>query len=130
MTIVDDDSRATARRHRVSVCRYDDLAPERGVAALIAGRQVAIFRLHDGTVRAVGHHDPCSGANVMARGIVGSRGGIPTVTSPMYKQVYSLITGECLDDEQFRLEVFDAAVTEGLVRISPRPVTIETAASA
>jgi nitrite reductase (NADH) small subunit len=34
---------------------------------------------------------------VLSRGIVGTRGDTPTVASPMYKQVYDLRTGQCLD---------------------------------
>ena len=80
-----------------AVCRLDDLAPERGAAALVAGEQVALFRLVDGTVHAVQQRDPYSGAHVISRGIVGSRGEVPTVASPMYKQVFDLRTGRCLD---------------------------------
>jgi NAD(P)H-dependent nitrite reductase small subunit len=80
-----------------AVCRLDDLAPERGAAALVGGEQVALFRLVDGTVHAVQQRDPYSGAHVLSRGIVGSRGDVPTVASPMYKQVFDLRTGRCLD---------------------------------
>jgi nitrite reductase (NADH) small subunit len=100
-----------------AVCAYDDLQPERGVAALVDGRQVAVFRLHDGSVRAVDHRDPFSGAHVMARGIVGSRGAVPTVASPMFKQVFDLATGECLDDPDVRLRVFPAEVRDGVVHV-------------
>ncbi len=80
-----------------AVCRLEDLAPERGAAALVAGEQVALFRLVDGTVHAVQQRDPYSGAHVISRGIVGTRGDAPTVASPMYKQVFDLRTGRCLD---------------------------------
>lgn len=80
----------------VAVCAYDDLVPDLGVAALVDGRQVAIFRLADGSVHAVQNLCPFSGAHVMSRGITGSRGEVPTIASPVYKQVFSLITGECL----------------------------------
>jgi nitrite reductase (NADH) small subunit len=100
------------------VCHYDDLEPERGVAALVDGVQVAIFRLHDGLVLAVDHHDPFCGANVIARGIVGSRGETPTVASPMYKQVFDLTTGTCLDDPAVRLATHPVTVGhDGLVRV-------------
>ncbi|MBD5785807.1 nitrite reductase small subunit NirD [Cellulosimicrobium terreum] len=79
------------------VCLLRDLLVERGVAALVGGAQVAIFRLPDDTVRAVQQRDPYSGANVMSRGIVGTRGGVPTVAGPMYKQVFDLATGRCLE---------------------------------
>ena len=100
-----------------AVCAYDDLVPERGVAALVGGEQVAVFRLHDGTVRAVDHRDPFSGANVLARGIVGTRGDRPTVASPMFKQVFDLVTGECLDDPAVSVRVFPVAVRAGVVHV-------------
>ncbi len=99
------------------VCAYEDLQPERGVAALVGGEQVAVFRLHDGSLRAVGHRDPFSGAHVIARGIVGSRGPVPTVASPMYKQVFDLDTGRCLDDPEVALGVFGVEVRDGVVHV-------------
>ena len=48
------------------------------------------------------HHDPHTGAPVMARGIVGSRGDRPTIASPLHKQVYDLGTGECFSDAASR----------------------------
>lgn len=102
----------------VQVCRYDDLEPERGAAALLEdGVQVALFRLADGSVHAVDHHDPVSGANVIARGIVGSRGEVPTIASPMYKDVYDLTTGVCLDNPELRLRVFAVRVDGGVVSV-------------
>ena len=100
-----------------AVCGYDELQPERGVAALVDGEQVAVFRLHDGSVHAVDHRDPFSGAHVMARGIVGSRGAVPTVASPMFKQVFDLVTGACLDDPAVTLRVFGVDVREGVVHV-------------
>ncbi|MFY1635938.1 nitrite reductase (NAD(P)H) small subunit [Solwaraspora sp. WMMB335] len=38
-----------------------------------------------------------TGTHVMSRGIVGARGDVPTVASPLHKQVYGLRTGQCLD---------------------------------
>ena len=50
-----DGGRAAGRW--TSVCRLRDLEPERGVAALVDGAQVAVFLLQDGTVHAVDHLD-------------------------------------------------------------------------
>ncbi len=83
----------------IRVCSVTDLEVERGRAALINGEQVALFLLHGGRVHAVQQLDPFSGASVMSRGIVGSRGDIPTVAGPMYKQVFDLRTGMCLDTQ-------------------------------
>jgi nitrite reductase (NADH) small subunit len=100
------------------VCRYDVLLPERGVAALIGDVQIALFRTHDGSVYAIGNHDPFSGANVMSRGIVGSRGDVPTVASPMFKQVFDLRAGECLDDPSVSLPVYPVEVVDGQVTVN------------
>ncbi|MET7279229.1 nitrite reductase small subunit NirD [Kribbella sp. NPDC005582] len=99
------------------LCRYDALLPDRGVAALVGEVQIALFRLHDGTVFAIGNQDPYSGANVMSRGIVGSRGDVPTVASPMFKQVFDLRTGVCLDDPAVSLPVYPVEIVDGMVRV-------------
>jgi len=102
-----------------------DLSPERGAAALLDGVQVALFRTHDDQVYAVQQLDPYSAANVMSRGIVGSRGDVPTVASPMYKQVFDLRTGECLDavgKEPKPLRSYAVTVVDGVVSVGlPAP---------
>lgn len=96
-----------------AACAYDHLIPCRGVGVLLAdGTQVALFRLDDGTLRAVGNIDPFSGAAVMSRGIVGDRGGRPTVQSPIKKQAFSLDDGICLDDTEVALTVYATRITE------------------
>lgn len=70
------------------VCAYDDLMPERGACALVRDIQVAVSRTFDGELYALSNHDPFSGAYVPPRGILGTRQGVPTVASPMYKQVF------------------------------------------
>ena len=60
--------------------------------------QVALFRLDDGSLHAVGNIDPFSGAAVMSRGIVGDRGGRACVQSPIKKQAFALRRRPCLDD--------------------------------
>ena len=111
------------------VCALRHLAPERGAAALLGGHQVALFRLVDDRVLAVDQHDPFSDAFVMSRGLVGSRWvddvEVPTVASPMYKQVFDLTTGRCLDtvgkvpvrDLPADLRSFPVRVVEGVVEV-------------
>ncbi|KGH47013.1 nitrite reductase [Modestobacter caceresii] len=115
----------TAPTGWTAVCRYADLQPERGVAALVGDQQVAVFRLFDGALHAVGHRDPVSGAHVIARGIVGTRGEAPTVASPMYKQVFDLRTGVCLDapdDPALRLPVHPVRLRDDWVEIGAAEV--------
>jgi nitrite reductase (NADH) small subunit len=92
----------------LNVCTVDRLQPGRGAAALIGGVQVAVFRMADGTLYALGNIDPFTGAAVISRGIVGDRGGVPTVASPVHKQAFSLADGVCLDDPDVTLPVFQS----------------------
>ena len=102
------------------VCELDRIDPESGVAALVDGEAVAVFRLEDDAVYAVANYDPFSGASVLARGIVGSRGEVPTVASPMHKQVFDLRTGQCLDDAAVRVSTYETAVVDGLIVVGGR----------
>lgn len=100
-----------------AVCRYDELLPERGVAVLIGTGQVALFRTFDGSLYAIGNQDPFTGACVLSRGIVGTRGDIPTVASPLQKQVFDLRTGACLDDQAISVPVFAVRERDGQVEV-------------
>ena len=100
-----------------AVCQYDDLEPERGAAALVGTDQVAVFRTHDGALYAIGNQDPFTGAFVLSRGIVGTRGDVPTVASPLHKQVFDLRTGICLDDPGTRVAVFPVRRRERQVEV-------------
>jgi NAD(P)H-dependent nitrite reductase small subunit len=112
MTLLNDVEVWTA------ACAYDYLIPCRGVGVLLAdGTQVALFKLDDGSLRAVGNVDPFSGAAVLSRGIVGDRGGVPIVASPVYKQAFSLVTGQCLDDPDVRVPVYPVRIADGWLQV-------------
>lgn len=104
------------------VCALDDLVPERAAAALVGGVQVALVRLLDDSVHALGQHDPFCGANVMSRGIVGSATvdgeEVPTLQSPMYKQAFDVRTGICLNDRTVTLPTWHVLVRDGRVLVS------------
>ncbi len=102
------------------VCQYADLEVEVGVVALVEGEAIAIFRTHDGNIHAISNYDPWSRASVLSRGIVGTRGEVPFVASPMHKQAFDLRTGQCLDDAAVRVPTYDVVVTEGLVMVGGR----------
>ncbi len=108
---------ATATRTWLPVCPLERLEVERGSAALLGREQVALFRLADGQVHAVQNRDPFTGAYVMSRGIVGSRGDRDVVASPMHKQSFDLRTGRCLDDDDTALTVYAVRVRAGMVEV-------------
>jgi nitrite reductase (NADH) small subunit len=102
----------------VDVCSYDDLPSELGTRVLVGDAHVAVFRTHNGDVHAISSVDPFSGASVLARGIVGSRGNAAFVASPMYKQRFDLSTGICLEDPAVQVRVFPVEVAAGRVRVA------------
>jgi nitrite reductase (NADH) small subunit len=102
-----------------AVCSLDAIVPETGVAVLVDGFPVAVFRTHDDEVYAVGNVDPASDASVLSRGIVGSRGDVPVVASPMYKQAFDLRTGCCLDDAALAVPSYEVEVHGGTVHVGP-----------
>jgi nitrite reductase (NADH) small subunit len=100
-----------------TICPLERILPDTGVCALLNGQQIAVFRVGD-EVYAIDNFDPFSKTYVLSRGIVGDRQGIPKVASPIYKQNFSLLTGECLDDPTVRLPIFSARVIDGQVQVS------------
>lgn len=109
------------------VCALGDLTPDRGVAALVGTRAVAVFRLSpapgasacgaDDEVVAIDNVDPFSGASVLSRGIVGSRGDVVTVASPVYKQRFDLRSGRCLDDPDVAVATVPARIVDGWIEV-------------
>jgi nitrite reductase (NADH) small subunit len=105
----------------VDVCALEDVLPGTGVAAMVAGEQVALLRSRDGqALYAISNFDPFSKAFVLARGIVGDRGGVPKVASPIYKQNFDLLTGRCLDDAKVCLPIYPVRLRAGRVEIGAR----------
>ncbi len=103
----------------VDVCSLNAIAPYTGVCALVKGEQVAIFRVGNGDeVYALSNYDPFSKAFVLSRGIVGDRNGTLKVASPIYKQNFSLTTGQCLDDETVNIPTFGVRVVADRVQVA------------
>jgi nitrite reductase (NADH) small subunit len=105
----------------VDVCSLDDIAPDTGVCAMIDGRQVAVVRVASDAVYAIGNFDPFSKAFVLSRGIVGDRGGVPKIASPIYKQSFDLRTGRCLDEDSVSVPAYPARVRAGRVEVLVGP---------
>ena len=106
----------------IDVCHLDDITPNTGVGALIAGQSVALFRVgSEKRIYALSNKDPFSQANVMARGIIGDLQGERVIASPIYKQHFSLATGRCLEDKDQKLLVFPTKIENGRVWVGAVP---------
>ncbi|GGF52061.1 nitrite reductase small subunit [Marmoricola endophyticus] len=104
----------------VAVCRYEDLDAEHGVAVLVHGRGVAVFRSAEGRVLAVANRDPFSRASALSRGLVGTSGGVTYVSCPTHLQTFDLDTGVCLEDPQVRISTYDVRVRNAMVEVGAR----------
>ena len=100
------------------VCAVDDILPGTGVCALVASRHVAVFRLGADRFFAIDNVDPKSGASVLARGLLGSRGERIVVASPLYKNHFDLHTGECLEAPEQSVRAHGVRVEGGRVRVA------------
>lgn len=122
-----------------TVCALDALTPERGAVALVdeildgapVRTQVALVRLASGDVLAVQQRDPVTASAVMSRGLVGSRlidgVEVPTLASPLHKQVYDLRSGICLDPAGKEPLPGEGGLRTWPVRVSDGVVAVGTA---
>ena len=104
-----------------TICNVNDIVLGGGRCALVEGKQVAIFRLSENgreKLFAVSNFDPFSKANVLSRGIAGCIDGQEMVASPIYKQRFNLSTGQCLEDENVRIETWDVRLEGDSVQIA------------
>ena len=109
------------------ICTLDDIIPYSGVAALIDGKQIAVFRVGD-EVFALDNFDPESGANVLSRGLVGDLKGELVVASPIYKHHYSLTTGKCLEAPESSIQAYPAKIEDSRVWVRTVPQSMEVIA--
>jgi len=102
----------------IDVCNLNELQPDSGVCALIAGRQVALFYLTKSRrVFAVANFDPIGKANVLSRGMIGDLGGEPMLASPLYKQHYNLRTGACFEYEDVKIDTYPVRIDNNRVAV-------------
>lgn len=105
-----------------TICQQQDLHAGVGVCALHQGQQVAVFLAADGNaLYALSNYDAVAQANVMSRGLIGSAGENLYVASPVYKQRYNLLTGQCLDDDSLSLETFTVRVNDNSIQLLIEP---------
>ena len=102
----------------VAVCAIDDLVPGLGTTALVGGQQIAVFRILNNDIYALNNLDPISQAYVLSRGVLGDENGELFVASPLYKNRFSLKTGECLDVQGQGVQTYQTQVSNGMLQIA------------
>ncbi|SFD64528.1 nitrite reductase small subunit NirD [Pseudoalteromonas denitrificans] len=101
-----------------TVCQQNDLVNDSGICALIENQQIALFYLKGKEqVFAITNYDPIGRANVLYRGILGCINNDIVVSSPLYKQHFSLVSGQCLQDEKSKVTVFETRIINQEVQV-------------
>jgi nitrite reductase (NADH) small subunit len=107
--------------HWVDICDASDVVAGTGVCALLGDEQVAIFKVRkDNTVYAINNYDPIGKANVLSRGIIGSIGDEVVVASPLYKQHFSLASGQCVEDDTVSVKSYLVRIESGRIQLANR----------
>ncbi|MFT3734677.1 MAG: nitrite reductase small subunit NirD [Rhodocyclaceae bacterium] len=109
---------SNANLNWTAICGVDDIVPNTGVCALVAGRHVAVFRIGQDSFHAIDNVDPKSNASVLSRGLIGSLGGRVVVASPLYKNHFDLTTGECIEEAQHSVKAHAVRVDGGRVQVA------------
>ncbi|MCL1057956.1 nitrite reductase small subunit NirD [Shewanella gelidimarina] len=99
----------------VTICEESALPANRGVAAWVAGRAVAVFHLGEAGIFAIDNIDPATGVSVLSRGLLCELNNELFVASPIHKQHYSLTTGQCLENEALSVDIFEIKRQSGNV---------------
>ena len=114
----------TADQNWTHICAVQDLPLNAGVAALLHAdspeeTQIALFRTSDNdAVYAISNFDPFSEANVLARGIICSIGEQLAVASPVLKEHFDLVSGQCFEDENVSIATFPVKIADGNVLVA------------
>jgi len=105
--------------HWIDICPLEDLQENSGVCALVEGKQIAIFYMpKENALYAIDNYDPFGKVHVLSRGLIGDIQGEPMVASPLYKQHFSLKTGQCFEDEDVKNTVYAIRIENKRVEIS------------
>ena len=122
---ITDQSVQAPLSHWVKVGTVSDF-PHNGGATIKYGKaQIAVFNFTSrGEWYASQQMCPHKKAFVLSRGIVGDANGTPKVACPLHKKTYSLLSGECLNDGHYAVQVFPVNVVGEDVFLSLPPTSV------
>ena len=104
----------------IMACHVDDV-PENGGSCIKHGdEQIAIFNFsRRNEWYATQNLCPHKQQMAISRGMIGSAGETcePKVACPFHKKTFSLLTGECLTGEDYKIRTYPVKVKEGKVYV-------------
>lgn len=105
----------------VLACRTTDIPENGGACVKLGDKQIAVYNFtRRGEWFATQNLCPHKQQMVLARGMIGSTGQScePKVACPFHKNTFSLLTGECLTDDELSIKTYGVKVENGKVFIS------------
>lgn len=95
-----------------------DLMPGEGRAYAVDGRQIAVFRMTDGTLRATSAVCPHRGGP-----LADGQFDLGTLVCPLHQYAFSFADGRCTSDGVDAVAVYRAEDIDGTIRVwIPQPV--------
>jgi len=101
-------------------CNADDVPENGGACVKLDEEQIALFNFtRRGEWYATQNLCPHKKQMALSRGMIGSTGDAcePKVACPFHKKTFSLISGECLSDDDYQIKVYPVKVSDGKVYI-------------
>ena len=104
----------------ILACNVTDVPSNGGACIKHGDEQIAIYNF---TRRnewfATQNLCPHKQQMVLSRGMIGSAGEAcePKVACPFHKKTFSLVTGECLGDEEYQIKTYPVKVDAGKIYI-------------
>lgn len=101
-------------------CHVEDIPQDGGACVLLEQKQIAIFNFsRRGEWYATQNECPHKFQMALSRGMIGSAGEQcePKLACPFHKKTFSLLTGECLSGDNYRILTYPVKVKEGKLYI-------------
>jgi nitrite reductase (NADH) small subunit len=98
---------------RTAVARYDELPLRAGIKAVMNGMEIAVFKLTDGTVRAIENRSPNPRGGVLSDGLVSGE----YIFDAVYDWKISLADGKVQAPDEGQVRTFPVEVEEEVVYI-------------
>lgn len=102
-----------------AACKTEDVPQNGGVCVKYHNEQIALFNFtRRGEWYATQNLCPHRMQMALSRGMIGSENGEPKVACPFHKKTFSLIDGECLNDDQCgSIKTYPVTIKNGIVYI-------------
>ena len=99
-------------------CLEEDVPENGGVCIKHGEEQIALFYFaRRGEWYATQNLCPHRRQMVLSRGMIGSQDNEPKVACPFHKKTFSLVTGECLSDDECPIKTYPVKLEQGRVYI-------------